>query len=238
MAFADPRSLFSIGPFFESLLPDFILAFTFFTALVYAVLGKRFDHQRSAVAMAAAVGLVLASGLVWWEYQRGWSIRNLGPIAVGFAVMLLSMVMFQGIRQTGGSWADAGIAMGASILIAWVLGADWPIAPAVIQSLAIVGLLAGIIAFLPHRHVSSSGCRWVPAHVEPEIAVIPLLFPSVASCPSTSWLASHQALTMWMAKRLSALSKLWRSVLPSMAINRPLLALARTLIQFRKHRSS
>lgn len=172
MAFADPLSLFPIGPFFESLLPDFILAFTFFTALVYAVLGKRFDHQRSAVAMAAAVGLALASGLVWWEYQRGWSIRNLGPIAVGFAVILLGMIMFQGIRQTGGSWAGAGIAMGASILIAWVLGVDWPVAPAVIQSLAIVGLLAGIIAFFLHRHVPSSGYRWVPAHVEPEIAGI------------------------------------------------------------------
>jgi hypothetical protein len=172
MPFADPLSLFPIGQFFESLLPDFILAFTFFTALVYAVLGRRFDHQRSAVAMAAAVGLALSLGLVWWEYANGWSVRNLGPLAVGFAVILLGMIMFQGIRQTGGSWAGAGIAMGASILIAWVLGADWPIAPAVIQSLAIVGLLAGIVAFFLHRHVPSSGYHWTQPNIRPELAGI------------------------------------------------------------------
>jgi len=29
----------------ESYLPDFVLAFTFFTSVVYAVLGKRFEQQ-------------------------------------------------------------------------------------------------------------------------------------------------------------------------------------------------
>lgn len=172
MSLADPLSLFPIGRLFESLLPDFILAFTFFTALTYAVLGRRFDHQRSAVAMAAAVGLALSLGLVWWESQTGLSVKNLGPIAIGFAVILLGMVMFQCIRQTGGSWAGAGIALGVSILIAWILGVDWPIAPAVVQSLAIVGLLAGIVAFFLHRHVPSSGYHWVPANVQPELAGI------------------------------------------------------------------
>jgi len=53
------NSLFDL-PFiklFESLLADFILSFAFFTALIYAILGKRFDHQRSAVAMSCALGL-------------------------------------------------------------------------------------------------------------------------------------------------------------------------------------
>ena len=172
MAFANPLSLFPIGQFFESLLPDFILAFMFFTALVYAVLAKRFDHRRSAVAMAAAIGLALAMGLVWWEFQSGLSVKNLGPLAVGLAVILLGMIMFQAIRQTGGSWAGAGIAMGASILIAWILGADWPVAPAVVQSLAIVGLLVGIVAYFLHRHVPSSGYHWTPANVQPELAGI------------------------------------------------------------------
>lgn len=172
MGFASPVSLFPIGQLFESLLPDFVLAFTFFTALCYAVLGRRLDHQRSAVAMAAAVGLALSMGLVWWEYQRGWSVRNVGPLAIGFAVILLAMLMFQGIRQTGGSWAGAGLAFGASILVAWVLGADWPIAPAVIQSLAIVALIVGVIAFFLHRHVPSSDYHWTPANVQPELTGI------------------------------------------------------------------
>lgn len=156
--FLDPP----LAPLFESWLPDFILAFAFFTALVYAVLGRRFDHQRSAIAMASAVGFALSVGLVWWEYQRGWSIRNLGPIAVGFAVILLGMIMFQGIRQTGGSWSGAGIAFGASILVAWVLGADWPIAPQVIQSLAIVALIVGIVAFVLHSYGPGHGWHGAP----------------------------------------------------------------------------
>ena len=102
---------------FESLLADFILAFAFFTALAYAIVSKRFDHQRSAIAMSSALGLALAVGLVWWEHDRGLSIRDLGPIAVGFAIILLAMIMFQGISQTGGTWAGAGIALGASLLV-------------------------------------------------------------------------------------------------------------------------
>ena len=169
MVLDNPLTLFPIGPFFESLLPDFILAFTFFTALVYAVLGKRFDHQRSAVAMAVAVGLALAIGLVAWEYQRGWSVRNLGSLAVGFAVILLAMLMFQGIRQAGGSWAGAGIAFGASILVAWVLGFDWPVATEIIQTLAIVALIVGMVAFVLHHHGALPRAQFVPAALRPEI---------------------------------------------------------------------
>lgn len=143
--------------FFQSLLPDFILSFIFFTALVYATLGRRFDHQRSAAAMSGAIGLAFSVGLVWWEYQRGWSIKNLGPVAIGFAVILLAMIMFQSIKQTGGSWAGAGIAFGASILVAWVLGFPWPVASEIMQILAVVALTVGILAFLMHSHGLTRG---------------------------------------------------------------------------------
>jgi len=172
MSFANALSIPAIGRFLESLLPDFVLAFTFFTALSYAVLGKRFDHQKPAVAMSAAVGLALAIGLVSWEYQRGWSVRNLGPIAIGFAVILLAMIMFQGIRQTGGSWAGAGIAFGASILVAWVLGFDWPIASEIVQTLAIVGLIVGIVAFLVHAHGHGPRGGFLPPSRENDVADI------------------------------------------------------------------
>ena len=55
MAFDNPFSELPLGELFETLLPDFILAFTFFTALVYGVLAKRVQHQRSAVTVSATV---------------------------------------------------------------------------------------------------------------------------------------------------------------------------------------
>jgi len=172
MSFDNPFSAIGIGRLFETLLPDYLLAFTFFTALVYAILGRRFGHQRPAIAMSAAVGLALASGLVWWEHLNGYSIRHLGPLAVGFAVILLGMVMFQGIRQTGGTWAGAGIAFGASILVAWALGTNWPIPGEIIQSLAIVALIVGIIAFVIHLHSRGPPAPWAPAQLGPEVSEV------------------------------------------------------------------
>ena len=168
MGLRNPFGQLTIGQLFESLLPDFALAFTFFTALTYAVLGKRFGHQRPAVAMSTAIGLALSIGLVWWEQSNGWSVRNLGPVAIGFAVILLAMIMFQGIRQTGGSWSGALIAFGSSITVAWLLGFDWPVPAEIVQTLATVGLIVGIVMFFMHVHVRAPQGRFVPAAVAPE----------------------------------------------------------------------
>ena len=135
----------------ESYLPDFILAFAFFTSAVYAVLGKRFEQQRSAIAMSTAIGLALSLGLVWWEQANDLSIKNLGPIAVGFAILLLAFVMYQSIRQVGGSWAGAGITIGASILIAGVLGFKVPIDTEIIQTITVVALIIGLMALFAHH---------------------------------------------------------------------------------------
>ena len=139
-----------IAELFDTLLPDFLLAFTFFTALMYAVLGKRFGHQRPAAIMFGTLGLALASGLVWWEHEQGWSIRDLGPVALGFAIIILGMVMYQAIRKVGGSWAGAGIALGGSLFVAWMMGFDWPVAKGIIQSIMVVGLIVGILGFMIH----------------------------------------------------------------------------------------
>ena len=151
MRLANPFSDLAIGELFETLLPDFVLAFAFFTALAYAILGKRFDRQRPAVVMSAVIGLSLAVGLVWWEERNGLSIRNLGPLAVGFAIIILASVMYQGIRQTGGSWAGVGIALGASLLVSRLLGISWPVDMEIIQTITVVALVVGIMAFLLHH---------------------------------------------------------------------------------------
>jgi len=151
MRLANPFPELAIGELFETLLPDFVLAFAFFTALAYAVLGKRFDRQRPAVVMSAVFGLSFAVGLVWWERQNDFSIRDLGPLAVGFAIIILASVMYQAIRQTGGSWAGMGIALGASLLVSRLLGIDWPLDAEIIQTVTGVALVVGVMAFLMHH---------------------------------------------------------------------------------------
>ena len=147
-----PLSGLAIGELFETLLPDFVLAFAFFTALAYSVLGKRLDHQRAAIAVSATVGIALSVGLVWWEKRAGLSIRDLGPIAVGFAIILVAFVMHQAIKQVGGSWAGAGIAFGASLLVSKLLGLGRMIDPEIIHTAITVALVVGVLAFMMHRN--------------------------------------------------------------------------------------
>lgn len=135
----------------NTLLPDFVLAFAFFTALSYAALGRRFLLQRPAITMSAVMGLALAIGLVCWEQAHGLSLRNLGPIAVGFALVVLATVVYQAVRRTGGSWAGAGIALGVCVLIGLFLGVNWPIGAEAVQGTVVLALLFGIMAFLIHH---------------------------------------------------------------------------------------
>jgi len=155
-------SLFSsvrLYALFETALPDFVLAFAFFTSVAYAVLGKRFELQRPAVAMSAAIGLALSMGLIWWERRTGFSVKDLGPIAIGFAIILLALVMYQSIRGVGGSWAGAGIALGASVLVAQLLEVNFPIAAGIVPTVIIVALIVGMMAFLFHRRGHSVPIR-------------------------------------------------------------------------------
>src|SRR4051812_23078162 len=52
------------------------------------------------------------------------------------------------------------------------------------------------------------------------------------------WLVVAQALTMWMADLASALSKLWRRVLPSMATSWPAVTSCSEVIQLSRQRSN
>ena len=49
-------------PLFESVLPDLLLAFTFFTALCYAILGRHFGKERPAAASANRVRAAVCDG--------------------------------------------------------------------------------------------------------------------------------------------------------------------------------
>jgi hypothetical protein len=165
MRLVNPFEDLAIGDLFETALPDFVLAFAFFTSIAYAVLGKRFGQQRPAVAMSATFGFALSVGLIWWEQSTGYSIKDLGPIAIGFAIIILAAVMYQSIRQVGGSWAGAGIALGASILIAKLLELKFPVDQQIIQTLTIVALIVGILAFLLHHHGRYGHLQYAPADI-------------------------------------------------------------------------
>jgi hypothetical protein len=88
MSRANPVEYLIHGDWLDTILPDFVLSFVFFTALIYAVLGRRMGHQRPAVAASAALGAALAAGLVTWEQYNDLSIRHLGPIAAGFGLII------------------------------------------------------------------------------------------------------------------------------------------------------
>ncbi|MHC4103342.1 MAG: hypothetical protein ACYSR9_00270 [Planctomycetota bacterium] len=160
MRLTNPFEELAIGQLFETLLPDFVLAFAFFTSMCYAVLGKRFGQQRPAIAMSATIGFAFSVGFVWWEQANGYSVKDLGPVAIGFAIIVLASVIFQSIRQVGGSWAGAGIALGATILIAKLLEINMPINPEIIRSITMAALIAGIIAFLIHHRRSHPNLQY------------------------------------------------------------------------------
>jgi hypothetical protein len=135
----------------RSLFPDFLLATAFFTALIYAALSHRFPRRTSAVA-ALATGLALAIGLTWWEADQGLSVRNLGPIAVGFGILLLAAVMYRVLSEIGGQFAGVALTLGASILLGWILGLSIPVPAEVLQTVTTVALVVGILALVAHRH--------------------------------------------------------------------------------------
>ena len=145
-----------IREMFETLLPDFVLAFTFFTSVVFAILNKHFGQRRPAIGMSASIGFALSVGLIWWEQATGISIRDLGSVAVGFAIIVLAFVMYKAIHQVGGTWAGAAIAFGACILVARLLELNIPIDPEIIQAVMLVALIVGIMALVNYTHGHSA----------------------------------------------------------------------------------
>jgi hypothetical protein len=146
-AFAAP----ALESLFDSILPDLLLAFTFFTALSYSVLGRHFGRQRPAVAMSVALGAALAVGLVWWEQANDLSIRDLGPIAVTLALVVMAVTVYAALRSVGGNWAGIALACGATLLLAALFGLPWPVDNGAVFAFALVALLVGLLVFLTHH---------------------------------------------------------------------------------------
>jgi hypothetical protein len=162
MAYADQNEQITIAAWMGGYLPDFILATLFFTSLIYAVLGQRFSRQRAVAVASLAIGLALSTGIVWWEAGHGYSIRDLGPLGIGFAILLLSAVMYRALQDIGGRFSGIALTLGSSVVIGWILGIRLPIKPEVIRMITVVALLAGILALVRHQHRPH---RWFPQQV-------------------------------------------------------------------------
>ena len=154
---------FAPAELFESSLPDFVLAFTFFTALIYAVLGRRFDrHRRSAAAMSVALGIALAVGLVRWESEHGLSIRNLGSLAVILIIIVLILTVYLALKQLSGSVAGAAIALIAGILVAGMLGMLTPFSSETVLAVLVLAVIAGALQFVLHHHRGRAHASQLP----------------------------------------------------------------------------
>lgn len=147
--------------FFETLLPDFLLAFTFFTASTYTALAKRFGNGRPAAAVSASLGLALSVGLVWWESRHGYSIRDLGVFALILAVLLISVMVFQAFRDLIGWWAGVGAAVATGVLAVWLLGLGGFLGAHLLAGLLTMALLAGIVSVLVNAHSHTPATRSV-----------------------------------------------------------------------------
>lgn len=93
------------------------------------------------------------------EAEHSFSIRSLGPLVVGFAVLLLAAVMYRAIRNIGGSLAAITLSLGLSLLIGWVIGIPSLVSAEVLQTITTVALLVGILALVIHRHARHD---WFP----------------------------------------------------------------------------
>ncbi len=154
MAINNPFYGFPFIELFQTLIPDLLLSLTFFISLSYAVFSGRFDKQRPAIGMSVAIGSALSIGLVYWEYNSGWSIRNLGPIASGLALMAIGITIFQAFRKLGGGIAGGAAALGITLLIGNTLGTGFPLKRSITGMIIFIAAIVAVASFiLKHKQV-------------------------------------------------------------------------------------
>ena len=94
-----------------------------FVGISQITLGSRFQG-RGGKAITIAIGISLALALAISERYLGFSLRSLGPIAVGIFLAILSVMIYRLIKQLGGSFAVSGSL--AYIIILLFLTATMP----------------------------------------------------------------------------------------------------------------
>jgi len=129
---------------YSGYLPDFLIAFTFFTSLCLATLHKRFNHHSAETGLAVSLGLALATGLVWWEYEHSLSIRNLGSIGILLAFVVAVIIVYHVLEHLGSKSASWIIAI-ALILIFLSLYTPLDLDLSVLYTLIFACILLGFV---------------------------------------------------------------------------------------------
>jgi hypothetical protein len=193
----NPETLLHV-PWLGSLLPDFVLAFAFFTAVSYSTLYDRFKH-RSTVVIAVALGLALSLGLIWWERENNLSLLHLGPLALAIFFLVLALALFPALKKAGGLWAGILLTAAVLFLVAQPFQITLPIDPARIFTTMGVILIFGFLLLLIHKSKPFYSPPTLPA-VKPDQ-------------PSLNRQFRERHLSDQLSRRMSGLKKEARSLI-------------------------
>jgi hypothetical protein len=120
-----PLEYLDISKLYESysVFIDFAIYLMVFVGISQITLGSRFQGK-GGKAITIAIGISLALALAISERYLGFSLRSLGPIAVGIFLAILSVMIYRLIKQLGGDFAVSGSL--AYIIILLFLTATMP----------------------------------------------------------------------------------------------------------------
>jgi len=137
-------------------IPDFLIAFTFFTSLCFAIFRKRFNHRSAEAGLSISLGLALATGLVWWEHDHNLSIRNTGSIGILLSLIVICTVIYKTAKHSGSKPAAIIITL-AAILTFVSLNKSLTINLADLYALIFAMILLGFI-ILAVKNITSEAC--------------------------------------------------------------------------------
>ncbi len=91
---------------------DFFIYSLIFLGLSKAVFSKKFKDSK---ALSLGIGLALSFSLILYEYNSGFALLNLGPLALLLLMLLIFFVIIQFVVSQGWSWTT-GISLGYVLL--------------------------------------------------------------------------------------------------------------------------
>jgi hypothetical protein len=105
-----------------STLFDFVIYLILFIGLVKVAIGKlpQFDN-RAGNSVVIVLGLALAVSLSWFGNANGFSLRNLGPLAMIIFALLLCFVVYNMIKSTRTKDEDKALLISGSYLFLYLM---------------------------------------------------------------------------------------------------------------------